>query len=465
VSARETTAEFPDAWYVILSSRLIPDLDGGYTVATLARARQMAEAGVDGGRGPLLLTLDPGRPADHAAHRAEFVRRGAIARPELMRNLFDDASAPEGGVAHWLRQAVRAGDRAAGVDYRTIPDADDRPVVDLPVIAGDPDWHTSTAPVAVRDERAEVVGVLDGFGALYRAWLDSVVEELRAAEDKPVVLICESRQLGELLAHWRPEGVRLVHTIHIAHLLPPYTPDAPVNALWERWFQVADRFDAVLWPTPQQKHDVEARFGAHPGYALAANAAPVTVAAPAPVEGKRLVMLNRLAPVKRVDHAIRAWVRVATAVPDATLEIWGDGALRDDLQALIDDLGLSASVVLRGRNDAGPVVFDGATAMVQSSAYEGQGLSTLEAMSRGCPVIAYDVPYGPRDQLESGAGVLVADPGGQGDIDALTDAMILVLTDADARERMAVRALETARRFAPEAAASALAAGIRHALQ
>jgi hypothetical protein len=43
--------------------------------------------------------------------------------------------------------------------------------------------------------------------------------------------------------------------------------------------------------------------------------------------------------------------------------------------------------------------------------------------------------------------------------------MILVLTDADARERMAVRALETARRFAPEAAASALAAGIRHALR
>ena len=465
MSAHETDVEFPDAWYLILSSRLIPDLDGGYTVATLARARQMAAAGVDGGRGPLLLTLDPGRPADHASHRAEFVRRGVGLRPERMRNLFDEASAPRGGAADWLRNAAHPGVPEDGIDYRKIADADGRAVVDLPVIAGDPDWHTSVAPVVVRDADERPLGVLDGFGALYRAWLDRVVNDLRAVEEKPVVLICESRQLGELLAHWRPEGVRIVHTIHIAHVLPPYTPDAPVNALWQRWFAIADRFDAVLWPTPQQKRDVEDRFGAHTGYVLAANAAPETVAEPAPVEGKRIVMLNRLAPVKRVDHAIRAWSRVSMAVPDATLEIWGDGVLRADLARLIEERGLSASVVLRGRNDAGPVVFDGAVAMVQSSAYEGQGLSTLEAMSRGCPVIAYDVPYGPRDQLEDGAGILVADPGGQGDIDALAEAMIRVLTDPDARAQMAREALETARRFAPEAAASALASAVRHALR
>ena len=36
--------EVPDAEYLVVSSRLIPDLDGGYTLATLARARQMAAA-------------------------------------------------------------------------------------------------------------------------------------------------------------------------------------------------------------------------------------------------------------------------------------------------------------------------------------------------------------------------------------------------------------------------------------
>ena len=65
-----TVSEFPDAEYLVLSSRLIPDRDGGYTLATLARARQMAAAGVHGGLGPLLLTLDPGTAAEHARHRA-----------------------------------------------------------------------------------------------------------------------------------------------------------------------------------------------------------------------------------------------------------------------------------------------------------------------------------------------------------------------------------------------------------
>ena len=73
-------AEFPDAWYLILSSRLIPDLDGGYTISTLARARQMAEAGAS----PLLLTVDPGAVDAHAAHRATFVERGAAAASEVL---------------------------------------------------------------------------------------------------------------------------------------------------------------------------------------------------------------------------------------------------------------------------------------------------------------------------------------------------------------------------------------------
>ncbi len=85
-------AEFPDAWYLILSSRLIPDLDGGYTISTLARARQMADAGAP----PLLLTVDPGTADAHAAHRRTFVERGAASASGIFRNLFDEAGAPTG---------------------------------------------------------------------------------------------------------------------------------------------------------------------------------------------------------------------------------------------------------------------------------------------------------------------------------------------------------------------------------
>ena len=45
---------FPDAEYLVLASRLIPDHDGGFALATLARARQMAASGVHDGLGHLL---------------------------------------------------------------------------------------------------------------------------------------------------------------------------------------------------------------------------------------------------------------------------------------------------------------------------------------------------------------------------------------------------------------------------
>lgn len=86
----------PDAAYVVLSSRLIPGMDGGYTIATLARARQLAAAGVADGTGPQLLTFDPGTVADHAEHRRAFAEQGALADPSRLRNLFDEAVA-EGG--------------------------------------------------------------------------------------------------------------------------------------------------------------------------------------------------------------------------------------------------------------------------------------------------------------------------------------------------------------------------------
>lgn len=86
----------PDAEYLVLSSRLIPGMDGGYTIATLTRARQLAGAGVAGGAGPQLLTFDPGTAADHAAHRRTFADQGALVDPSRLRNLFDEAVAEAG---------------------------------------------------------------------------------------------------------------------------------------------------------------------------------------------------------------------------------------------------------------------------------------------------------------------------------------------------------------------------------
>ncbi|SDO47980.1 Glycosyltransferase involved in cell wall bisynthesis [Microbacterium sp. ru370.1] len=446
-------AEFPDAWYLILSSRLIPDLDGGYTISTLARARQMADAGAT----PLLLTVDPGDADAHAAHRRTFVERGAAAASGVFRNLFDEAVAPDGGAAPWLRGAVHEGRPDPALEYRDVAGG----AVSLPNVM-DPDWHLSAAPIVVRDAAGEPVGVIDGFGALYRAWLAHVATQLREEERRPVVIICESRQLGELIVGWGDDDVRILHTVHTIHLDAPYRPDSALNALWTRWFEIAPRFDAVLWPTAQQRDDVRERFGGSANDLVAPHAVrgPAEVVPAGDRDAGRVVVLGRLAPGKRLPAAVRAFARVVTEVPAARLELWGAGAQRDELETLVAELGLADAVILPGlTNDAGAVL-DRAAAYLTTSAFEGQGLALAEALAHGTPVVAYDIRYGPRDMLAAGGGILVPD----GDEDALVSALVRVLTDAETRERLSSQAVHAAATLSPVRAMRTLAAACSDAL-
>ena len=445
----------PDAEYLVLSSRLIPGMDGGYTIATLARARQLASAGVADGSGPQLLTFDPGTAADHAAHRQTFVEQGALVDSSRMRNLFDEATASGGGAADWLRTAADPAVSAdPDVEYRVLTDAEGRSFAALPVIPGNPDWHLSEEPVLVYDAAGQVTGALHGFRGLYRAWLDHVTATFG---DRRIIVICESRQLGELIADWSDPRVRILHTIHTMHVEAPYTPDAPMNTLWTRWFRLADRFDAVIWPTATQRDDVVSRFGASARHVLVPNPiAPVDRSDDLREEGL-VVVLGRLAAGKRVDQAIRAFL--AADVPGTRMEIWGGGPEEERLRALIAELDTGGRVLLAGYTDSPGTVLDRAAMIVTATAFEGQPLSIVEALLHGAPVVSYDARYGIRDVLEQGGGVLVP----SGDVEALGQAIRALLTDPDRLAALSAEAPSVAAAWSPQRSLDALTAVIAEA--
>jgi len=63
-----------------------------------------------------------------------------------------------------------------------------------------------------------------------------------------------------------------------------------------------------------------------------------------------------------------------------------------------------------------------------TSRFEGYPLATLESMSRGCPVVSYDIKYGPREQITEGVdGFLVE----EGEIEAIADRALLLIRDPD----------------------------------
>ncbi|MBI4020056.1 MAG: glycosyltransferase family 4 protein [Candidatus Aenigmarchaeota archaeon] len=107
-----------------------------------------------------------------------------------------------------------------------------------------------------------------------------------------------------------------------------------------------------------------------------------------------LLYVGRIAGNKRVDNLIRAVASLKGRMP-VKLYIAGDDwmGLRTGLERLARDLGVSGNVVFAGRvSDREKLrLLARAQFFVSASEYEGFGISILEAMAAGVPVIANDI--------------------------------------------------------------------------
>lgn len=118
----------------------------------------------------------------------------------------------------------------------------------------------------------------------------------------------------------------------------------------------------------------------------------------------------------------------------------------DEINACVSSLGLEGDVILTDyipREDL-PVLLSGAECMVYPSLHEGFGLSVLEAMACGCPVITSNISSLP--EVIGDAGILV-DPYS---LDELAASMEKVLESGELREKMKKMGLARASTFSWE---------------
>lgn len=124
--------------------------------------------------------------------------------------------------------------------------------------------------------------------------------------------------------------------------------------------------------------------------------------------GGLVVTCGRLEEQKNHKLLIKAFSNVVRKIPNAKLQIYGDGSLKEMLQQLIDSSGLHDFVKLMGQTSDVVEALEKADVFVLPSLYEGMPNALMEAMAVGVPCISTDCPCGgPKMLFESDGGILV----------------------------------------------------------
>ena len=124
----------------------------------------------------------------------------------------------------------------------------------------------------------------------------------------------------------------------------------------------------------------------------------------AELNGNRLVSAGRLHPVKNFETLISVFDLVKKKIPDATLTIIGGGDEFEKLNSQIKELGLEESVKITGMVSSAEVTANmlASDLYVMTSHTECFPMVLLEASSVGLPLVAFDVPVGPRSIIKEG---------------------------------------------------------------
>ena len=103
---------------------------------------------------------------------------------------------------------------------------------------------------------------------------------------------------------------------------------------------------------------------------------------------RTVLVMQRLEREKDTDVAVEAFAASGLVDDGWVMRIAGRGALEPDVRRLVHDRGLSAVVELLGFVDDADAVRAGATVLLAPAAEEPFGLSVLEAVASGLPVVA-----------------------------------------------------------------------------
>lgn len=157
--------------------------------------------------------------------------------------------------------------------------------------------------------------------------------------------------------------------------------------------------------------------------------------------------------IKGFDLIVDMWRELYKNYPDWKLVFAGTG--RDEsvnyIKELVAERKLENSVVFLGQVDDMKALYSQSGIFALSSRIEGFPMVLLEAMSQGCPCVAFNVGGASEEMIEEGAGFVIED----GNVNAFENALSELMANDDKRKEFSQRAVRSVSRFTVECFADA----------
>ena len=288
----------------------------------------------------------------------------------------------------------------------------------------------------------------------------------------PVLLSFELAGQGDLYhsVQLGLPAIRRVPAVLTVHDLAPLrwpshylrSPYARVGHAWQ--YALAKRADALIAVSEATKGDIVARLGVPPErIRVIPEAVDTSFAAPSResgaavardrfgVGGRYVLYVGQFDPRKNMDGLFAAFARAAERERDLRLVVVGTlGKLAPLMRGALDRSRVDpARVVITGEVDDATLgaLYAGAEALLHAAWLEGFGLTALESLAAGTPVVGYRA--GAVAEVVGDAGLLVDER----DPAALGDALVAFLGDEALRAGLRERAKPRAARFSWDRAA------------
>ncbi|MFI6061070.1 glycosyltransferase family 4 protein [Streptomyces sp. NPDC051286] len=307
------------------------------------------------------------------------------------------------------------------------------PLVDIRANSADKDHQLSRQPSVVSPRSPS-------FSQLYNAltdqrighYLDQTTAEVVIAT-RPVLLM--------YLSHFGERDYLRIGQEHLTH-------DSQIPEQRERQNQIIPDMDAFV-TVSHADAEIYQKVLPHAASRILSIPNPVTLPSVMPAQnGQRIVVAaGRLVKVKRYDVLVRAFETVVRHRPDWSLRIYGSGKEEQSLRELVMERGLYNHVRLMGAHSPMETEWAKGEIAAVTSDNESFGMTIVEAMQVGLPVVSTDCPLGPREIIQHGVDGFLAVPG---DPESVAQALLAIINDDQLRRRMSEAARQNAYRFAPD---------------